>query len=333
MSNQVPQQAAAHAPHHRTMPPHQGCQSRLVTTAEVVHQQLPIGQPRPLAQKHRPAQVLENLAHLAVRHGVSLVQATLALYGTITRTGSFDAFFGCAPGANQSLQQKGPARRRFVPWRLSSCLTDGKLEYGCDTEQVPPSLRRTGADEGAMKQQFLARLRENPSDRTTWLVYADWLDEHDDPTGPFIRLSLDLTDGRISTEEAEARITEFERLYAAADPQTRHQLAAYRSSLPVRFRVLGRDHIGEDPPREMFGYARTVAIGFLETGRIKPGMNLGVGAHADGRPRRLQTIWVFASTVDEMVAGRQPIQAGLGWLGHLNIEVGSVLTVVDNGKP
>jgi hypothetical protein len=36
--------------------------------------------------------VLENLAHLAVRHGVSLVRATLALYGTITRTGSFDAF-------------------------------------------------------------------------------------------------------------------------------------------------------------------------------------------------------------------------------------------------
>src|SRR5439155_16512512 len=84
---------AADAPDHRAMPTHQGCQSRPFTTAEVVLQQLPIGLLRPVAQKHRPAQVFEDPACLAVRHVVSLVGATFALYLTTTRTGPIDALF------------------------------------------------------------------------------------------------------------------------------------------------------------------------------------------------------------------------------------------------
>jgi hypothetical protein len=38
----IAQDTAAHTPDHRAMPTHQGCQSRLVTTAEVVLQQLPV---------------------------------------------------------------------------------------------------------------------------------------------------------------------------------------------------------------------------------------------------------------------------------------------------
>jgi uncharacterized protein (TIGR02996 family) len=184
-----------------------------------------------------------------------------------------------------------------------------------------------------MKERFLDRLRENLADLPTWLVYADWLEDHEDPTGPFIRLSLELTAGGVRPEEAEARVREFEKLHAASDPETRELLASYRSHLPVRFRVLGRFFIGEDPPREMFGYARTVAVGFLEAGRIKPGMNLGVGTSADGRPRVLQTILIFDRVVEEMTAGRDPIQACLGWLGHLEIAVGRVLTEVPPVAP
>lgn len=179
-----------------------------------------------------------------------------------------------------------------------------------------------------MHQTFLARLREYPADLVTWLVYADWLDERGDSAGPFIRLSLQLTSGQVPSETAEACIAEFEKLYAAAHLETRELLATYRSTLPTRFRVLQRIFIGEDPPREMFGYARTVAFGFLEAGRLGPGMNLGVGRYADGRPRRLQAILLLDRNVEELAAGREPIQAGLGWLGHLEIEVGSVLTVV-----
>src|SRR5438045_804445 len=50
------------------MPLHKGRQSRLVTTAEVVLQQLPIGPSCPIPQKHRPAKVLDNLAQLSSRH-------------------------------------------------------------------------------------------------------------------------------------------------------------------------------------------------------------------------------------------------------------------------
>jgi uncharacterized protein (TIGR02996 family) len=184
-----------------------------------------------------------------------------------------------------------------------------------------------------MNQQFLAALKENPADLPTWLVYADWLEEQADPTGSFIRLSLALTAGTIPAGDAETWVQEFEKLYGASEPETRELLASYRSSLPARFRVLSTFFIGEDPPREMFGYARTVAVGFLETGRVKPGMNLGVGTYADGRPRALQTILVFNRDLEEMAAGREPIQAGLGWLGHLKIEPGSVLTEVpDDGE-
>src|SRR5437879_5220282 len=118
-----------------------------------------------------------------------------------------------------------------------------------------------------MQTQLLAALRENPADIVTWLVYADSLEEIGDPTGPFIRLSLELTGGLTNTQDAEGRIIEFEKLHATAHPETRELLADYRSGLPTRFRVLSISLIGHDPPRDMFGYARTAAVGFLETGQ------------------------------------------------------------------
>jgi len=182
-------------------------------------------------------------------------------------------------------------------------------------------------------QAFLATLRERPADHLGWLVYADWLDEQNDPTGRFIRLSLELTNGQVGIENARAWVEELEQLYTSSHPATRELLAAYRSSLPTRFRVLEPHCLGEDTPQEMFAYPRTIAIGFLESGRVKPGMNLGVGVHADGRPRILQSIEVFLRVFDEVAAGQVPIHVGLVWLGHLPIEVGSVLTVEHSASP
>lgn len=39
---------------------------------------------------------------------------------------------------------------------------------------------------------FLRAIRANPDDDTARLVFADWLDEHDDPLGAFIRVQLEL---------------------------------------------------------------------------------------------------------------------------------------------
>src|SRR5262245_50515711 len=42
------------------------------------------------------------------------------------------------------------------------------------------------------EKAFLDAIRTNPDDDTTRLVYADWLDEIDDPRGRFVRLHLAL---------------------------------------------------------------------------------------------------------------------------------------------
>jgi uncharacterized protein (TIGR02996 family) len=106
-------------------------------------------------------------------------------------------------------------------------------------------------------QQFLDVLRGTPTDLVTWLVYADWLDERDDPTGSFVRLSLELTAGRVEMADLGTRLDDFEKLYDLSHAETRELLATYRSTLPTRFRVLDTLHIGHDPPREMFADARS----------------------------------------------------------------------------
>src|SRR5262249_7383722 len=87
----VVENPAARAPNHRAMPPHQGGEGRFVPMLEEVPQELPIGQSRPIAQQHGPAQVLENLAHLA-RRPVAWVATPLPLWAappasTLTITG------------------------------------------------------------------------------------------------------------------------------------------------------------------------------------------------------------------------------------------------------
>jgi len=37
------------------------------------------------------------------------------------------------------------------------------------------------------EESFIDAIRQNPSDNTAWLVFADWLQERDDPRVPFIR--------------------------------------------------------------------------------------------------------------------------------------------------
>src|SRR5262245_15088392 len=117
----IAEDTATHAPDHRTMPMYEGCKSRFFVPADVVLQQLPIGQPRPIAQQHRPAKVRDDLADLVDRHVVSLVRATPALYRTITRTESFDAFFWLrAGGPLQQTRTSSKPRQSSKPSGNSS---------------------------------------------------------------------------------------------------------------------------------------------------------------------------------------------------------------------
>jgi hypothetical protein len=101
------------------MPMHKGCKSRPITAADVVLQQLPIGQSRTIPQN--PAKMLDDPAQLSGRHVLSFVGATAALHLYTTRRRRFDTlFFAAAWGwpANQPLQQTAAAIP-FVEYNVS----------------------------------------------------------------------------------------------------------------------------------------------------------------------------------------------------------------------
>src|SRR5688572_13736068 len=54
---------------------------------------------------------------------------------------------------------------------------------------------------------FLQALLAKPDDRTTRLIYADWLDERDDPRGEFLRVELQMLD----TKPTDRRRAELRR--------------------------------------------------------------------------------------------------------------------------
>jgi uncharacterized protein (TIGR02996 family) len=55
-------------------------------------------------------------------------------------------------------------------------------------------------DDTAFQRAILA----NPADTTLKLVYADWLQEHDDPRAEFVRLQVELHTARTSTVAVNA---------------------------------------------------------------------------------------------------------------------------------
>ena len=61
------------------------------------------------------------------------------------------------------------------------------------------------------EQGFLDQLREHPEDDVTRLVYADWLEDHDDPRSAYLRAEVALArmvDGDEGYEVAEAELTQ-----------------------------------------------------------------------------------------------------------------------------
>jgi hypothetical protein len=70
------------------MPPHESCEGGIVALRDETPQKLPIGQPRSVLQQNGSAEVLDDLAHLALRHQVpSFLRWPRALYLLITRSG------------------------------------------------------------------------------------------------------------------------------------------------------------------------------------------------------------------------------------------------------
>ena len=70
-------------------------------------------------------------------------------------------------------------------------------------------------------EDFLRKILENPADDTTRLVYADWLDEQDDPVSKakarFLRLTVQLLEQNRTQGWRKGRRKELQRLAATLD--------------------------------------------------------------------------------------------------------------------
>jgi len=172
---------------------------------------------------------------------------------------------------------------------------------------------------------FLNKLRENPADGAGWLVYADWLDEQDDPTGAYVRLALEFTAGRVPVEPHFAHS---QRLYGLAPrihQPTRELLGEYRDRLPLRLQVCESLKIGHNPPREMFGYARTIVIVAVLSGRLVRGtwLRSECGTWRPAKP--VLGMEVFMKTIERVDAGTATCPVGVFYLGHHNLAHGTML--------
>jgi uncharacterized protein (TIGR02996 family) len=70
-----------------------------------------------------------------------------------------------------------------------------------------------------MHEEFLAALRDSPNDNVARLVYADWLDEQDDPLAEFLRLEVRLAAGDLPDDERRAMMNRLAELGRRAEPR------------------------------------------------------------------------------------------------------------------
>jgi uncharacterized protein (TIGR02996 family) len=66
---------------------------------------------------------------------------------------------------------------------------------------------------------FLSAIRTQPTDSTSRLVYADWLDERDDPRGEYLRLLCAATGWAKAAENRERIVARLQELCAEFDPE------------------------------------------------------------------------------------------------------------------
>jgi uncharacterized protein (TIGR02996 family) len=66
---------------------------------------------------------------------------------------------------------------------------------------------------------FLRAIRADPDDDTGWLVYADWLDERDDPRGSYVRAYVDWRQAPRDADEFGQLTARLDRLREAVNAQ------------------------------------------------------------------------------------------------------------------
>jgi uncharacterized protein (TIGR02996 family) len=94
--------------------------------------------------------------------------------------------------------------------------------------------RQTAASSQRTNEHMVRHIIENPDDITARLVYADWLDEHDNPRGEFIRVQCRLAELAEDESERPALEAREKELWAAHGKTWRKEAPAWPHI--VRFR-------------------------------------------------------------------------------------------------
>jgi uncharacterized protein (TIGR02996 family) len=149
---------------------------------------------------------------------------------------------GCAPGETATRMLTAVLRlARGDVKELKRAIADANIDYrdvllwGESREFA--DLRAVECKSAALEKSeeaFLAAIKANPRDRTTRLVYADWLDDRDDPRGPYLRVYCEWLACR--PDEAKELIAREKKLRKGLD---RGWLARVRG-IPVRERAKGK---------------------------------------------------------------------------------------------
>ncbi|MCI0702086.1 MAG: TIGR02996 domain-containing protein [Planctomycetia bacterium] len=127
---------------------------------------------------------------------------------------------------------------------------------------------------------FIAAMLAEPDDRTTLLVYADWLDERGDPRGEYLRL--------LAAEKPNKQ--RLMRLRRTLDPIWAHQVTNRRFPIGARVRILDGACVGIE-------FNRMLVTVSSEVVRILDGAFVGIegeltGVCADWRNVTVRvTIW------------------------------------------
>jgi uncharacterized protein (TIGR02996 family) len=94
--------------------------------------------------------------------------------------------------------------------------------------------RRTASQTFRTSEDILRTILDNPDDVAARLVYADWLDEHDNPRGEFIRVQCRLAELPEEDAEREDLVVRERELWAAHGKEWRKEVPAWPNI--VRFR-------------------------------------------------------------------------------------------------
>ncbi|MBN9122023.1 MAG: TIGR02996 domain-containing protein [Planctomycetes bacterium] len=172
---------------------------------------------------------------------------------------------------------------------------------------------------------FLDKIRENPADLAAWLVYADWLDEQDDPTGTFVRFSLDFTAGRVPVRAHSGHVKRLHALAARAHAETRGLMGVYRTGLPLRLQVCETALVGHERARDMFGYPRTFVFVAVLSGRLVRGMWLRAEDETWRPDRPVLGMALDRKAIDIVDAGTTSGTVSLYYLNHHKIPDGTIL--------